>query len=239
MHPKLLAAMVVGSMYQNEASAEEHHHHGGHAATTAEAAPAAVARPLTIMTEVSYFFKKDKLGVKRDTVKLNIPFVTIDGLVEALSDEKQQAYLLSIINDSIYQAGKWQVGDENKPVNKQEELDLSKLTLEALANMPPSERRGGGIAKEVWEEFGKDYAAVMQPLTGKTTDQIDNAVALLLKKFQPVKSNKRVLAHLKSQLNMWFAATQAAEDFKECFEFLDAKAQTFLDADEAALLVNL
>jgi hypothetical protein len=198
-----------------------------------------IPRPLTELTDVNYFFKKDKLGNKRETVSLKIPYLTIDGLIEALQDEKQQAFILATVNDQIYNAGRWQVGDENKPVNKQDELDMSKMTLKFLAEMEPTERRGGGIAKEVWEAFGADYAAVMQPLTGKTQENIDNAVALLLKKFQPVKSSKKVVQFLKDQLSLWFQNTQNAEEFQECYEFLDKKAETLLQADEAALLASL
>lgn len=235
MQRKYLMAAMFGPTLFNAVLGEVADAGGGAPAVH----PINAARPDTVDTEVNYFFKKDKLGVKRDTVALHLPYLTIDGLIEALSDEKQQRFILDTINATIYDAGRWQVGDEAKPVNKQEELDLSKLTLKYLAEMEPAERRGGGIAKEVWEAFGLDYATVMQPLTGKSEEHIQNAVALLLKKFQPVKSNKKVIEFLKGQLALWFTNTKNQEEFQECYQFLDGKANTFMSADEAALLANL
>lgn len=229
---KLMIASMLAGLYRDEVAVDNAG--GGGAAAAINA-----ARPDTVDTEVNYFFKKDKLGVKRDTVTLNLKYLTIDGLIEALSDEKQQRFILDTINQTIYDAGRWQVGDDTKPVNKQEELDLNKLTLKYLAEMEPAERRGGGIAKEVWEAFGLDYAAVMQPLTGKTEEQIGTAVALLLKKFQPIKTNKSVLTFLKGQLALWFSNTKNQDEFKECYDFLSGKADAFLNMDEAALLANL
>lgn len=198
-----------------------------------------IARPQVIMEEVDFGFRKDELGNKRPTVTLNIPFVTVDGLAAGLADEKIQQYLLDIVNADIVKNARAQVSDETKPVNSQAELDISKLTLEFLANMPAAERRGGGIAKETWEAFGKDYLAIMPALLDKPEENIQNAVTLFLKKFQPVKTNKNVLKLLRDYLALWFANTQNAEEFAECYSFLDNKAETLLAADEASLLANL
>ena len=105
--------------------------------------------------------------------------------------------------------------------------------------MPKAERTGGGISKEVWEAFGKDYVSVMPGVTGKSADQVGNACKLLLAKFQPVKTNKKVISFLKEQLALYFSSTQNAEEFQECYEFLDSKAESLLKADEASLLANL
>lgn len=195
--------------------------------------------PNTILKSTKYHFKKDKLGVKRPTVELAIPVPTVDAIPAMLSDPKQTAFLLSLLEDAVYQQGREQVGDEKAPVNKQEELDLSKLTIEYIASIPPSERRGGGISKESWEEFAADYIAVMPGITGKNAEQLGNAAKLFVARLQPVKTNKKVLKFLQEQLDLWFASTQNAEDFADVYEFLSEKVKTFLSADEAALLANL
>jgi hypothetical protein len=208
---------------------------------------AASVSPVTILTSkeaymprsFKFHFKKDDLGVKRPTIDLVLRVITLEGLIAALGDPKQAEYVLDVLSNEIYKAARSQVGDDTKPVNKQEELDDSKLTIEALANMPKAERTGGGISKELWEAFSKDYIATMPAVTGKTADQVSNAAKLMLAKFQPVKTQKKVLTFLKDQLNLWFTSTQNAEDFTECFEFLDEKAKTLLAADEASLLANL
>lgn len=198
-----------------------------------------IPHPAVKMEVVPFHFKKDSLGNKRPTINLTLPYITLDGLIDALNDETQQAFILDVLNAEVYKAARMQVGDESKPVNKQEELDLSKLTLEALANMPKAERTGGGISKEIWEAFAKDYVEIMPGITGKPLDNVVNASKLLLAKFQPVKTNKPVIAFLREQLATWFSKSPNAEDFQECYEFLDNKADTLLKADEAALLQNL
>lgn len=186
-----------------------------------------------------FHFKKDELGNKRSTIELALPILTREGLIQALDDEKITSYILDVLSGESYKAARQQVGAEEKPVNTQEELDVAKLTVAALANLPKAERTGGGISKETWADFNKDYIEVMPGVTGKTAEQVGNAAKLLIAKFQPVKTNKKVIAFLRDQLAQYFSSTPNAEDFQECYEFLDNKAQTLLEADEAKLLENL
>lgn len=209
------------------------------------ATPAAPAIPVStnpniVYSPVSFFFKKDELGNKRPTINLALPYLTMEGLITALGDEKQAKLILDMVNDEIiYGAARQQVNDEQSPVNEQSQLDLTKLTLEFIANLPPAERRGGGIPKEVWEAFSKDYLAIMPAVTGKTADQVGNAVKLHVAKYQPCKTNKKVLKVLQDQLAVYTANTQNLEEFGGAVEFLNKKLETLLQADEAALLANL
>jgi hypothetical protein len=184
-------------------------------------------------------FRKDKLGNKPEGFTLTAPVPTLDGVIAALSDEKQSKYILDLIEDAIYSAVRDQVGDETKPVRKQDDLDVSKLTLEALANVPKAVRTGGGISKEVWEEFAKDYIAVMPAVTGKTVEQVTNASTIFVRKLQPVKTNMPALKFLQGQLAQYYSATENKEDFAQCVEFLDNKLTEFLSADEQKLIGNL
>lgn len=186
-----------------------------------------------------FSFKKDELGNKRKTIELMLPCPTAAGAAAMLRDEKQTTYLLEVLESEVYKQAREQVGDEVKPVNLQSELDETKLTMEYIANLPKAERRGGGIAKEIWAGFAADYIAVMPSLTGKNAEQVGNAAKLLTAKFQPVKTNKKVIAFLKEQLGMWFTNTSNAEEFAEVYDFLDKKAEVLQLADEAALLANL
>lgn len=198
-----------------------------------------IARPLAKMQEFNFAFRKDDLGEKRPSIRLNLPVPTADGIAAALSDEKQMQFILDVVAAEIQKAARTQVADETKPVNSQEELDLNKLTLDFIANMPKAERTGGGISKETWEAFGKDYMAIMPGILGKEEEKVQNAVTLYIKKFQPVKTNKAVLKQLKGYLALWASSTQALEEFGDCFEFLDNKIDSLLTADETALLANL
>lgn len=196
--------------------------------------------PHITLSEVNFSFRKDKTtGNKRASFKLKLPVPTFAGLVEALQDEKQQQYVIGLISDDIYKAARVQVDDESKPVSSQSELDLSKISLKHLAYLPPAERRGGGIAKEVWEAFEKDYVAVMPGLTGKDVERVTNAATILGKKFQPVKTQKKIITFLKEQLALWFSNSENAEEFQEVYDFLDNKATELLATDEAKLLEAL
>lgn len=235
MKQLLIAASIAGAFSgaRNEATGAEGA--GAPAAMTGPVSPI----PNTKLEEYAYHFKKDKLGNKRDSVKLLIPVPTEDSVVEMLADEKQKALLLALLRDVVVSAGRDQVSDEVKPVNKQEELDFSKLSLAYIASIPPSERKGGGISKETWEAFSADYITVMQAVTGKSAEQVGNAAKLLVARLQPAKTNKPVLKFLNEQLALWFSNTQDAEEYTEVYEFLSGKIKTFLEQDDAALLANL
>lgn len=198
-----------------------------------------IPHPLMTMEDVKFHFRKNDLGVKKPTITLQLPILTIDGLIAALSDTKQQQFVLDVLSEQVVKAARVQVNDETTPVESQAQLDLSKLTIEYLANMPKAERTGGGISKEIWEAFGKDYADVMPGVTGKNAEQIGNAVKILLGKFQPVKTNKKVITFMKEQLALYTTSSTNIEEFQECIEFLDQKADTLLATDDAKLLENL
>lgn len=232
----IAGAFAAGSVLRNaDAGADA----GGGAAVAVPATGPVSPIPNTKLSKYTYHFKKDKLGVKRESVELLIPEPTEDAVVGMLGDEKQKGLLLALLRDVVIQAGRDQVSDETKPVNKQEELDFSKMTLEYIASIPPSERKGGGISKDVWEAFAADYITVMQGVTGKTAEQVGNAAKLMVARLQPIKTNKPVLKFVEAQLGLWFTNTTEAEEFAEVYEFLNEKVKTFLAMDEATLLANL
>src|SRR5712664_478130 len=188
------------------------------------------------MKEVKYHFKKDELGNKRPTVGLYVPTPTWDGLNAALSDTtaddkgvtigtKVKNLILEMLGNLAAEHVRLQVNDDKNPVNKQEELDTSKLSLAFIASIPPSERRGGGISKETWADFFKDYLAVMPEKTGKKPEQVENAAKLFVARLQPVKTQKKILAFLQDMLNLWYTSTtdDGREEFAEVKEFLDGK----------------
>jgi len=177
--------------------------------------------------------------IRRQAFKLVIPAPTLEGVKLALKEEKQREYILDLIAADIYRAARLQVDSDEKPVNSSEELDLNLITLEHIANEPAAERRGAGISKETWEEFSKDYQAIMPDLTSRKPEVIQNQVLIFLKRCQTVKTNKPVLKFLKEQLAMWAVHTDRLEDFTDIVEFLDRKIDLFLSTEDEALLANL
>ena len=117
-----------------------------------------------------------------------------------------------------------------------------KKTLAFVKNKSPwlsNHHRNGSKSKEQWEDFAKDYVAIMPGVTGKKPEQIANASKILLNKFQQVKTNKPVLALLKEQLGIYANSSPNAEQYSDCISFLVEKADNFLSMDDAQLLANL
>ena len=192
---------------------------------------------------VKFNFRKVKdeatgLETKRPTVELELPLLSVEGVIAAFQAGGKQ---LDLIIEAVRDV---QISRARELVNDKEDISAEnfpyhELTWEAIANLPKAERRGGGIPKETWEEFAKDYIAVMPSATGKTVDQITNAAKILLNKFQSCKTNKPVLKLLKDQIGIYANTSPNAEQYGECIAFLIEKADTFLNLDEAALLANL
>lgn len=198
--------------------------------------------------EVKFHFKKvaltDNEGkeigehTKRPTVELATPVPSVEGIIAIIEGGGKPLELLLDAAAEIVIARAREIINEKEDIT-QDNFPLEQLAWEAIANLPKAERRGGGIGKEVWEDFGKDYLATMPSVTGKTAEQIGNAVKILLAKFAPCKTNKPVLNKLKEQLGIYAVNSPQSESFADCIEFLTQKADTLLAVDDAALLANL
>lgn len=216
-------------------------------ATTPATPPTFVLPAGTVLRDVKFSFKKADpvTGNKRPPVNLKIPQVTTDTLQNFLTDPEKAAknidYLLDVMNDIVKEAARQQVADDENPVDNQEQLDLSKLDLTYIANLPAAERRGGGIPKETWEAFGVAYNTIMPGVTGKKPEHVGNAATLFLGKYAKCKTDKKVLKVLKEQLEIFFqnASADQQEEFADIYEYLQKKADNYLEANEADLLASL
>ena len=192
---------------------------------------------------VKFNFRKVKdeatgLESKRPSVEIELPLLSVEGIIAAFQAGGKQ---LDLIVEAVRDV---QIARAREIINEKEDITAdnfpyAELLWETIANLPKAERRGGGIPKDTWEEFAKDYIAVMPSATGKSLDQITNASKILLNKFQAVKTNKPVLKLLKDQIGIYANTSPNAEQYSDCISFLVEKADTFLNLDEAALLANL
>ena len=211
-----------------------------------------------VNSKISFHFKTEKIrdadgneigeGKKHPTVDLNVPVPTAIGLAAILNlgDEKQTSLVLEAVKDIIYQRARDLMNElrarneDNKDFEiKPEMINSYDLSWEVIANLPPAARRGGGIAKETWDEFVKDYRAVMPGVLGKKQEQVDKAAALFQSKFQKCRTNKPVIQALLDFLAVWVTASPNKEVYLSCYEFLKEKGETLLKADEKALLEAL
>ena len=187
--------------------------------------------------EMSFFFRtkeeKNQLGEtvksKRPTVKLNIPVITFDGLINLLNEGNgaKIAGLLSVFEDVIYKQAKEQV-DDNEAID-QEKLDLTKLTLDYILTLPPSSRSSNAPSEEQWKAFELDYPAVMAAVQpDRTTEQISLARDLFLKKLTPVKDKPQMIKVLEDYIALWFTNSKQQEELTTVFEYINNRAEALL-----------
>lgn len=193
--------------------------------------------------EVKFNFRKVKdeasgVETKREAVTLSLPVPSVEGIIEILQAGGKQLELLQEAVAAVIIDQAREYVNDNEAVNATN-FPYATMSWEAIANLPKAERRGGGIAKELWEEFAKDYLAVMPAVINKPIKSVELATKVFLTKFSAVKTDKKVLTLLKSYLAMYLNASPNAEAYAECVEFLDKKAETLLSADSSNLLDNL
>ena len=175
---------------------------------------------------------------KRPTVEIPLPIPSLDGIVAILEggNAKQQQLLLDAVQEIVASVAR-ELINENESI-KADNFPYEKLSWAAIAEMPAAERRGGGISKETWKEFGEVYAEVMPSVTGKSAEQVANVAKILVAKFQPVRAQKKIIQAMLAQLTLFASQPQAA-DYAECIEFLVNKADKLLNMTEEDALANL
>lgn len=183
---------------------------------------------------------KDANGVeyKRDPLELPIPYPSVQGIIDILeAGGKQLELLMDAVEYVVTQQARAMISDDFS-INATN-LDVSKLSWDYIANMPKAERSGGGIAKEVWDDFAADYVKTMPAATGKTVEQVTRAAKLLQGKFAAVKTNIPVLELLMDQLAIYANNSKRADEFVGCVEFLVDKADKLINTTPEELLANL
>lgn len=179
--------------------------------------------------------KDTKVKTKRPTVSLAIPFPSFEGVIAILEEGgKQKELLMEAVQDVIISQVREYV-NENENAN-QDNFDETKFTWEYIANMPKSDRRGGGIPEEIWEAFKNNYIEIMPAITQKTKEQVELAAKVFVSKFANAKTNKPVLKVLQGQLALYINATQIGEEIEPVLTWLTTKLDTYINNDETKLL---
>lgn len=194
-----------------------------------------------IPTKFSFRKVKDEatgLETKRPTLEIELPLLSVEGIIAAFQVGGKQLDLIVEAVRDVQIARAREIIAEKEDITS-DNFPYEQLSWDAIANLPKAERKGGGISKETWEEFAKDYITTMPAVTGKSIEQVTNASKILVNRFQAVKNSKPHLKLLKDQLSIYASSSQNAETYAECIQFLVEKADHFLSMDEAALLANL
>ena len=189
--------------------------------------------------EFNFRFKKDKMGMQRQAVKLLVGVPSVEGIVQILENGGKGLELLQdALYDTIQASLRTFVADNENA--SQETIDLSKFTWDAIANQPREDRRSATISEESWKGFAADYIAIMPSVSGKTATQVGNAVEVFLKKLVQVKTNKPVLNALQVQLGLYVEHSPNASEYEDVLEFLLRRIENYLKADDVeALIANL
>lgn len=188
--------------------------------------------------EIKFGFRSDELGNRRPTVILQLPVPSVEGLVAIIEKGGPGLNLLLEAAADVVATRARAIVNENDAIS-QDTFNYNEVSWDELAKIEPGERRGGGIPKETWAEFAADYIAVMPGITGRTLQQIENAVKILLSKFSAYKSNKPVLAVLRDQLGLYINSSPNAEQYQDCVAALLGKANTLLALTDEQLTANL
>lgn len=195
---------------------------------------------LTTAKEMIFNFKKDKLGNKRQSVKIEPKVPSVDGVVDILSrgDEKEIELLMDAIYGTIRSAAASIIGDDENITS--ENFPYDKVTWAAIASQPKEDRRSSTISEEAWNDFCNSYISYMPGATSKSEEAVTNATLVYRKKFAPWKSDKKTLEKLKGQLALYIEGCPDAEQHQEILDMLLRRVDVYLAADDViALAQNL
>lgn len=193
--------------------------------------------------DTNFHFRKvkdEKTGLesKRPTVTIPVPAPSVEGIIAIIeAGGKGLDLLLEAVRDKIVEQAREQV-NEKEDITA-ENFDYTKLAWDFIANLPKAERRGGGIAKELWDDFAADYVAVMPGVTGKNKESVELAAKVFTTKFANAKTNKPVLKLLQGQLTIYINNTTRGEELAPVVEWLNNKLETLINTDETNLLLSL
>lgn len=192
-------------------------------------------------TKFNFKTQKDKdtgVETKRESLELALPFPSVEGIVAILqAGGKQLELLQDAIEAVIVAQARDIISDDHKITAANFPVD--KVSWEFIANLPKAQRRGGGIPKEIWEAFAKDYIEVMPEAANKSLEQVTNMSKILLNKLAQVKTNEAVLEMVVAQLAIYMENTKSPEEYTDCVAFLLDKADAFLNLSPEELLANL
>ena len=184
---------------------------------------------------------KDEKGtpIKRDTVNLLLSYPTVHGLVEIFNaGGKGLDKLVGLAADAIDEHVRNVLTENTSFTSANFPYELG--TWEAYVNVPETERKLRGIAKEVWTAFRADYIACIVAATGKDQAVIEKGAKLMIdQRFSDVKSNKKALGKLAEYLTIYAEKSANAENFADCVTTLYEKADALLKADSDALADNI
>lgn len=154
--------------------------------------------------ELKCNFRENKeTKVKRPSVELQVPEITVASVAEYLQSDDQK--VVSLVTDTIQGVLNSYIRGfvDNDTDFSQETLDKlieeGKISIEAIANLPKSER--STLTNADLEEFGKVYFRLSQQLLGKTESQATAAVVVFNSRIKKIAGNPAALDKVEADLS--------------------------------------
>jgi hypothetical protein len=199
---------------------------------------------MTIVTlnqtaEVKYNFRENKeTKTKRDAVELKVPEITVASIAEYLSSE--DAKVVSLVVETLQGTLNSHIRSyvDNDAEFDQAKLDAliaeGKIGLEAIANLPRSERNT--LTNADLEEFGKVYWKLAQELLEKSEAQATTAVVVFNSRVKKIAGNINALRKVKGDLESFLELADDAviEEHVRALQYLTTKIDEYLAEDITA-----
>lgn len=191
----------------------------------------------TLRVDTDFNFRT-KDGLKRATVTVSHELPSTEGILEMLAGEDPK--VVDLITSTIQSLV---VSHLRGYVDADLEFDQAKcdalaaegkLTIQAIANLPKSER--SMLTKEDLEAFAKDYIAIMPGVTGKSVEKVSAAAGLFVERYKRVAGDNSVLAVLQDQLSVFVenAGEEALTKHEKALSYLIAKVEELLSVKVTA-----
>ena len=183
---------------------------------------------------------------QRPAFNVRIPQYTIASLMALMSANEKVAQLVtSLANNEIVAEARAQVVDDEKPVNSDAELDKSKLTLEAIANLSAAERASRvEISKEELAAFAALFETVMPAITEYDPSGIKIIAQALKSRLAAWKQRPEILEKVKDLLKVFAQGIEPAdlETYEPVLSYLDSVCSKYIEKPQidklSALLLS-
>lgn len=201
-----------------------------------------MSTPIVVLNkdaEVKFNFRENKeTKVKRDAVELKAPQITVQAIAEYLSSEDPK--VVSLVVETLQGTLNSYIRSfvDNDINFNQESLDAliaeGKIGLEAIANLPRSERNT--LTNADLEEFGKVYFKLSQTLLEKTEAQATAAVVVFNSRVKKIAGNPAALNKVKNDLLAFLEKADEAVivEHSRALEYLTSKIDEYLAEDITA-----
>lgn len=165
------------------------------------------------------------------------PVPTTDELIQLLqSDEAVNKLIHDWIFDGIVAQGKQQILDwlANNPgkIFTPTEFDLSKLTLQYIASIPPSQRGAWAPDESELKSFCADYKRVMLGAVGYDPQKVAHHVKNLEKGLTKIKGDKAILRRMQELLMLYAANSEQLEEQQQTYEWFLNRIDKWLKVEE-------